>query len=1232
MRTLCQLTVVIGLAARPAVAASQDLAPLVSGFAEPVAASLVLDYPTAPQEQIDPYKLSDEVKTTASKFLKPTARGRPLSVFFLTPTNYDREIIELAQRADIRFQTTFYANRAFKGAAGERLAGQLSEGRPECLVMSAIFWDSFSPQLRKQVLTLVSRGMGLVYIDPFRLDKPIDAAMKLEPLAPDGVVRGIPLEAMGLVAENGPPEKWIQCARFGKGRIVFIKHQVRLYKRGWDAGLANFIPRARPKRSSALQELPYRQDSLDYFERRCGLPADPFRTADEYGYAFVIRAMHWAASREPECRIEKVEVGPDAKAVVTITGDAANYRLSVRAHDRFGNTVATLDAVSLRNGKAQVELEDLNSGRHFLDVRLKDDGGRIADFYTIVFDAPANPVAITAFAPQQAYFAGDTKPTFDLTLTNNTPRNQPVRLRLSLTDGWGRTLARETKTLDPAPGWTTLTWQTTRPPVCGSFLFRADLSIDDSGEQAACIITFPDDDRYPDEFTAQFWGGPSDKERDWLRLAREQGFRGAHVKAFEGAAGGMRTAVEHFIPLYVRRPADAEGKRRENNLNEPDYREFVNRMVDAKVRISRPMGLHGYSLGHEASLSHVESSTYVADYDFSPHTLAKFRTWLEAKYDTIEELNEAWDTRHRRFDDVTPRTYKEIAEHKTNLAPWMEHRKFMDANFTGWLTDCARRIRRIDPPAKVGITGIPGGGFGSFLGIDTFQQAQQLDYTVLYSKKRVLLKLRLACRRPGQIVGVFTGYDSASPNKVYNRTEAWRYLFLGCTEISYYLFNQFGAGGQLAGYFAPDMTLSPSGRWLGQSLREITAGPDKLLFDKPRRHHGVGIYFSQPNIHATTGLDMAVFLQLDGQLDAMLHNLELYGLAPRILSHYEVLQHPACLDEFKVLFVPVCVSLSQTEIKALAAFVEKGGTLVVDPLLGLYDENGRFAADRLADWFGPAPADYLRHFNSPTVVRAEAGLALAGAEQRVELSAFKGAIRRLRGARPVEGIRFTDGDFTIESARIGKGRVVNMTFFAPPADAMALWLRRQVSQWGVRPGVEVVDAAGRLVPQVAVSEIAGNGKTYYGIVYSSWTERYKKIRAQLKWASPAHAYDVRAHRSLGRVDSLAVTLDPMEPLLLCLFAEPIAAFSCSLGGDAVRRGSDVEVTIVQPKGPRLLYRVELMDPDGKTSVPFIKKVWGQDRTLIRFPMAYNDALGTWTVRVAEVISGRSVSKEIRVVE
>ena len=1177
---------------------------------------------TPPVERQE-YSPSMTVKTPAFAFMKPWARAEPLKVFFMTPTNYDREIIELAQRMDLDYRTTFCHSRELKQDVCENYVKLMREAEPECIVMSAIFWRHMTPQLRKLILSRVAKGMGLVYIDPYHLDAPLQEAVALEPLTPDALTRGVPLKETGLLDAYGPPGQWIQCGQFGKGRIVFIKHKARLYKRGWNVGIDNFVPRRHPPFPQAFDGIVLRKDALHYYAMRNSLPADPFRAADDYSYAFLIRTMHWAAGlSDPIIRDVRVTSDQDCAAVAVVldAGDKVRYRV----RNRFGRVVATGRA------GASFALESLGAGLHFMDVLALDADDSVIDFHTVTFESPGGDVAVSSFAPTSLFFIGDEPATFRAALTNRTNAGKSVRLRLSLVDVWGRIVARAERAVDIRPGTEPITWDIARPDTSASFAFRADLEIMNTGGRAACYVTFPDASRAVDEFTSRFWGSPRNQPIAWSKVARQDGHRGGtRYQAFGGALYGLRTSAEHYIPLYQRKSKDAQGKLRAYNLDDPGTRANTDVLLREKTKMLRPFGPHGYSLGHEASLSHVESSGHVVDYDFSEPTLAKFRTHLEKVHGNVAALNRVWASHFESFRDVMPSTYAEILPRRANLAPWMEHRTFMDRNFTDWLVYCAGKIRELDPQARVGITGIPGSGIGSFFGIDPYYIATEFNYLVQYSKKRAPLRMYLRYRQPGAVMGVFTGYDTTAPNRTYNETEAWRYLFMGCTEISYYHFS-----GMNGGYYQPDMTVSTSGDWLGKSLREIDEGPSKLFFGKPRAHHGVGIYFSQSSVHATTALGIPVFTQLNRQLESTVDNLERYGLSPAVISHHEVEAAPERLRDFRIVFFPLCASLSSKEMKAITAFVEAGGTAVVDSLFGLYTEDGRFMPDQVCPWFQPTSQEYLNAFDTLRENSSDGQLVLAGGERTVSVSTFRGIARRLRDGKRVQDAVFEKPEFFIESRAVGKGRVMHRTCFLPNNDTAALLLHQRVVNAGVEHPLTVRDDTGGLVAEIQMSHIQGDGKDYFGIVYGSWAGRFKKRLVLLTWRTKAHTYDVRTHRCLGEIDQHSIELNPARAMLFCRTPRRIGTFVCAAKATTVSRGGSIDVAIRQSSAdePQLLYRVWAETRKGQQPLAFARKVWVRGQSTVRIPVAYNDPGGAWKVHVREAITGRKQTLTVDVID
>jgi Beta-galactosidase len=1172
------------------------------------------------------YAVSSEVVIPAYPLMKPSARPKPLKVFFLTPTNYDREIVELAQRGSIDYATTFCYARDLKKAKSGKIAKAIEKADPECMLISAMYWISMTPQLRKQILTRVSKGMGLVYIEPYKIDSQIQRALKLKQLPIGELTRGIPLKEMGLVAECGPLEKWLKAGQFGKGRILFIKYIPRIYKRGWTAGIANFVPRRRAPVDPEIKALPIRQDRQHYYQWAIDTPADPFRLFDDHYYGFLIRAMHFSSSYEGKGRVKSVAVDTSkAKATVAakLAAPVANVTLRYRVRDRFGDEVTSGDGIKVEKGQATFTLKEINSGRHVMDIQVLDGQKRVVDFHTTVFDGPKTSLALDSLKPTRAYYGEDENPEFVLSLTKNGSGVSMVRLGITLTDGWGRVTVRKFRNVKLSRrGTTTIRWPVPRPDSTYSFIHRARVSL--GKQSASCYVTFPDDNRWSGDFTAQFWGGPRNRAKDWGRLTYKEGFRGGHFTTFDAAFSNLRVAVEHFMPMYIRKPVDKEGRIRPNNPDHPEFRKTLDALLETKVRMARPYGLHGYSLGHEASLSHIESSTAVVDYDFSKPTLDIFRKELKQQYGNIAKLNASWGTRFRRFEDVMPNTYAEILPRKTNLAPWMEHRQFMDRTLNRWLRHCASKIREQDPKAKVGITGIPASGVGSFLGIDPYHQARSFDYSVQYSKKRIPLKMYRDYKLPGGVLGVFTGYDSAAPNKAYNLTEAWRYLLFGCTEISYFHFSGLSGNQVLGGYFAPDMTVSMRGKWLGEAVREINQGVGKLLYDKKRYHGGIGIYYSQNSVHATTAMGLSLFTELGRQQSGILKSLEQYGLSPAIVNHRDVIANPDKLKEFKVVFFPFCTSVSKEELKAIEAYVAQGGTAFVDPMFALYNERGHYMPGKLSSWFAPADKGYESAFGEPKRVHATGVMQVGKSERPVDLPSFRGMIRSLRKGKSVAGVRFNKPAIFVEEMSVGKGKVINASFFIGRNDTLALWLRAQVEAAGVRPSMVIRDKAGKLLGGVDVNHILGEGRDYFGIVFGTWGQVSKKTPITLAFREKKHLYDVRGHKYLGNVDRLEMILDPEQPVLLCRTDREIGDFKIKASGPAPK-GGVLKMIIAQRDESPLLYRVTLEPEKGSSRVPLVKKVWVRGQTVVSFRMAHNDPVGRWRIDAEEVITGRKAT-------
>jgi len=477
---------------------------------------------------------------------------------------------------------------------------------------------------------------------------------------------------------------------------------------------------------------------------------------------------------------------------------------------------------------------------------------------------------------------------------------------------------------------------------------------------------------------------------------------------------------------------------------------------------------------------------------------------------------------------------------------------------------------------------------------------------------------------------VFTGYDYSSPNKVYNRTEPWRYLFKNLTGINYYLFCGIGADGN-AGYFNPDMTLSPSGQWFGEAMREIRSGPGALLFNKRRIYDSVGIYFSQNSIRAATALNTRIIERACAHRENILKDFEMLGLAPELVSNYEAENNPETLRKYALVFAPFCASLSANELKTFEQYVNAGGVLVLDPFFGLYDENGRLAESRSL-WLKAGDESLLKAFDKSDEQRGELGLNNGKEPEKINLIAFSGASRRLTEGKPCPEWSGANNTFVVEHAPAGKGMVYNISFLIPESETMAHWLRSLAEKHGVTAPLWVEDEQGKLVADIQLARLQGEEKEFIGLVHSTWTAPCKKKEALIRWKEKLHTYDVRAGKYLGELDALPCTLDPMEPMLLCRTKHQVGEINVRLETETVRQGEILraQIKVSGSEQSPVLCRATLQDPDKKILEPFQSKVWIKGEGLVEFPVASNDKPGAWTLEVREIISGRMVSKAVQI--
>jgi hypothetical protein len=189
-------------------------------------------------------------------------------------------------------------------------------------------------------------------------------------------------------------------------------------------------------------------------------------------------------------------------------------------------------------------------------------------------------------------------------------------------------------------------------------------------------------------------------------------------------------------------------------------------------------------------------------------------------------------------------------------------------------------------------------------------------------------------------------------------------------------------------------------------------------------------------------------------------------------------------------------------------------------------------------------------------------------------------------------------------------------------------IARRLALAGVRPEITVAGAAGAPDPGVEL-HLLQNGEAT--IIAMAGRPAAGDLVVSLR--EPRFAYDLLSGRALGRSDRLAVAMNADGASLIAVSPTPLRAPIVSPSPPA-HAGDTVELRIMVPATSppaRRILRAEVVDPAGKP-VPYYSRnllAPGGAASLV-LPLALNDPLGTWRVRVTDLISGERTETELQV--
>ncbi|MBU0606583.1 MAG: beta-galactosidase [Armatimonadetes bacterium] len=1152
-------------------------------------------------------------ETPHVKWALPLAGG-PIKSIVMAYSDDLRDVCEIAQRFDLDYvpvsHYSFYRPEALGNLMQEQIAGAL----PTCQVMIAggFRWEAMPQALLAQIKARVRAGMGLVLVSSYpAFMGPVQDLLAEQPLAGDqGLLDLVP---MTMLPQYRQPKSHLHLARYGQGRVALVN------------------PGEFTRPAHSLLPM-YQLSDVD----------DDVNTPLEYYYVALAKVAIWAAGRDAHL-LQQLAITGDH--VVIQSAATADAKLEATFRDPCFDPVksVTLDAPAA-GGAVSVPLPDLPTGANAVDVCLRDGQGRIVDFGSVACPV-SHDARVDSIALDQPVYAPGAPIVATVKLAGNLER---LRLAARLVDTYGRQLAPVVAA--PVTGDTmTLTVPPGPPLTLGADLHISLLQGDRVLEKRRQRVWLDLPER--DDYTFMAWYAWEFQPHAYWgnRMLNELGVD-SYVslpgtwRAENAAYGNVRHGPENVSRVAPEKMDDS--RVRVPCLTDPAFRAKTAERITKLATEVRPYGVVEWSLGDESTLGH-------RDYCTSPTCLTAFRDVLVRQYQTLDALNSSWGSHFAAWDEVMPSTLADVAG-KPNLGSWLDHRRYMESLFAEYHDWCKNLIVKQIPAARVGISGTP--NVNSYSGHDWWKLMQG-PLTHLSGYGGIQREMQRSFTRPGTFVSTFLGYDYRDSNEQRARYSAWDLLFHGSNGINYYTLMSNTLNCPL---LRPDMTLTDKAPWFFEETRELKAGMGRLFMCARYANDGIAVHYSPASIHAATACGLFDNRDRLRRYDTNLNNVGkiLQQLHLQYDFVHEAQMAQGALAKYKVLMLPWASALSPREAQAIRAFVQGGGTVIADAYCGVRDDHGQSQA-MLDDLLGVKQTLQPPDLKPATVAwtpAAGTGWTAALAQQADQVWIASGAADlELAGGQALAQIA---GQPAIIIKRTGKGQTIFVNGgFSNYAETWATGVAEEVLEEEEAPSavtapirrlmLAMLNAGGVAVPvtvaagddtQVELSRLNLDGAQLLGVVRAITAgaiDRQDLLACELSLPAPAHVYESRSGKYLGRVAAIADKLPRGVARVYAMLPYQLAKLTLTAPAEA-KIGQPISLALaVVPTGTAKpithVVHLSVSGPDGQE-----RRWYGQNvilkagRGSATVPLAWNDQPGQWSITATDIATGLKATQRVTV--
>jgi len=1224
------------------------------------------------------------VETPHVKWAKPFNGGK-IKTFFVPNIGFGREVIEMAQRFDIDYETVtidrnwdtnkwglgdFYDKRASQGDFSilyDNLQNALcSDEVFDVLVIPGINGWGFLPEaIKKAIRKRVEDGAGLIIHRPLHgIDLPKDETLSdLSPLLPDfeeeftfdgyakpnyGVLTNQAWKPCGHYITHGIPFEAFDCMRLGIYPYHLAEGAVSVIDAGSGAPIAA-VKACGKGRVVAFgyiptfilpdiydKDLPLENGCFGSVTLAASYPDKNVRfNENEYFYAMLGRAVIWAAQKEPAPRIDGIRTNG---AEVTIESAHADIAYCVK-------NIYDQEILTGRGKAFSLPASAMLGGIYRIEA-FAMESDKTADYHIAMLDIPK-----TAWVDSLTIKGGEYITPGSEFVCEAAFAGANADITFGIYDDFENLLQTETIAVNGA-GVYTIRYRAA-PQRALNLRAVAEVHVGclviDKKESRRVIVSPAM--RTIDDFEALL--SPTYRGRpDFLlftgELFRQIGITGLYPgdSRMVMPSGAEGLGVYWYKRAgYVKRKEqylatkDKKYLWRTPCLSDPVFWQENTGKIEAQVGKSKKFGPLSYFANDEGSLTCYSDEN---EYCFCPHCMKDMQAWLQTEYASLADLNRAWGKAFAAWVDVIPDTFAE-AEAEGSFAAWGAHRLFMETVFTGAYEKIIGMVRAQDPEARIRMSGCQVSS--PYTGCDYYLLHKHVGYFEAYTGGNQI-EFHRSFMRPGTIIGGWTGYGVSG---IDARQQIWERVLHGFTLQSVF-WNVSNVN--------PDFTFPKTATDLSLVFKEIRReGIGKLLLHTNKRDHlGIAVHYSMPSVHGSYAINQEQ--KFTNNREGWVNLLEGCGYQYNFLAAQQI--EEGGLDAYSVLILPFSIAVSDAEAAAIKTFVANGGFVIGDFATGMMDKHCAWREGGcLDDVFGIVRGDRLLRpfYTDQELMRSKSFDAFAIPE------ALDGAEFAQSGVRLQEGVSagylqdFSGTVPAVAAHAYGKGRSVylNISLHNYPdmnkngeGQGIRDLFTSIMDYAGVEKFAAIYDAQSKPAQAGIETVYYSRGDARYVAILRYYFSRRRmghdglavggtedenghKLPVTLRLPRKAHLYDVREKTYIGYQDAVQTTLEEGNVRLISVLPEAVRSVEAVLP-DEVKQGDAFSLQINIDKGGAAytsVVAVNFTTPSGKYGFLYSQNIAVEGCTAradFQFPL--NEELGVWTVSVKDVASGIEVVKRV----